>query len=224
MSNICATDKRRFHRIKSLLEFWSRQDYAVLWLCLTSSRQSDGSKLSNHHRRLKQRAEREFNLPNDILHLNIRTSEGNGTLHLFWACKMDGFRKKDFYVPQEWLSNNWKDIHDSKVVWVKRVGSTNEDISRLSSYCLTQYCAGQDSFEHLSWSWFRIHKIPRRWEICKSRFDNPLENYKKHLGGRAIVLERINRVLGRDIQKIIPPPPNKFEVKKVPVNRSLNSF
>lgn len=147
--------KRVFHRVKSLLTFWGAFGYQVLWVCLTSAPDSDPKKLAYHHQILRQRVERELGYEG-LEHITIRTSEGNGVLHVFWAWKpKNGRRHRSFYVGQRWLSRNWAEIHGAPIVWVCRANLGNGGKRKMARYCATQYCAGQSKLERLSWSWKR---------------------------------------------------------------------
>lgn len=59
---------------------------------------------------------------------------------------------KSFYLPFEWLQENWKDIHGAFHVNVKRIGGSTKDARRLSRYIVSQYCGDQDGLVRLSQS------------------------------------------------------------------------
>jgi len=167
--------KRAYHRIKSLLKFWLSHDYQVLWVCLTSSPNSDAKALAYHHQILRQRIERELGYPG-VEHFQVRTKEGYGVLHCFWAWRerRPGFRQRSFYVPQDWLSRAWEEIHGAKIVWVCRLRKSKKSIKIVSAYAVSQYCAGQSKFERMSWSWKRSLGFPmvRVWNWIRSRYED----------------------------------------------------
>jgi hypothetical protein len=59
---------------------------------------------------------------------------------------------RSFYIPFEWLQDNWKDIHGAFHVNVKRIGGSTKDARRLSRYLVSQYCGDQDGLVRLSQS------------------------------------------------------------------------
>lgn len=198
--------KRGFQRILSLLSYWHQRGYRVLWIMLSSSPEADTSKLAYHHRLLKQSAEHlEFHKGvkfMDIEHCVVRTSEGNGVLHVFWAWKKNGVRSGHFYIPQGWLSDRWQEIHNSSYVWIKGCGNRQKDSYKLSNYCATQYCATQELFERLSWSWFKIVGIPARWVFFKRHFK--VQTYRawhRHLAGFTLIVST-----GCEFYRFRPPP------------------
>lgn len=147
--------KRIYHRIMSLLRYWFSFDYAVLWFCLTSSPNSDFSKLNYHFQVLKQKIEREYGF-RGIEHLIVKTKEGHGVIHGFLAWKPPrGVRKYRFYIPQDWLSVEWERIHGAKIVWISRVRAGEKSRKRISRYCVSQYCVNQEALVRVSWSWKR---------------------------------------------------------------------
>lgn len=193
--------KRAYHRITSILSYWRQRGYQVLWLCLTTSRGGVATHLAYNHRQLKQRVERTLRF-NDIEHLAIRTSEGNGVLHLFWAWKKNGFRASLFYVKQAWLSSNWEEIHGAPIVWISKLGGRLSDTKKVTSYTVSHYCSNQELFERLTWSWFRLTAVPERWKWFKRNFPfGLLSAWHSHLGGRSIIIK-----FGYDFWLIRPPP------------------
>lgn len=152
--------KRGYHRLRSCLTYWQAHNYQVRWVTLTGADDSDAGKLSYHHQVLRQRIERGLGYPG-IEHFQVRTSEGNGVLHIFWAWRaQDGFRNRLFYVPQDWLSRQWVDIHGATNVWIGAVGNRDRDTRRVSAYAMAQYVGEQSGYEYMSWSWGRIFGFP----------------------------------------------------------------
>jgi hypothetical protein len=97
--------------------------------------------------------------------IQVRTGEANGVLHVLWAWHGE----RSFYVPQPWLSAEWKRIHGAPIVDIRPVKLTKDDQRKLSRYIMTQYCATQRSFEHLSWSWWAVpFALARGWETLKT--------------------------------------------------------
>jgi hypothetical protein len=131
---------------------------------LSSSPESDRGRLSYNHKRLRQVISRRFGY-SGIQFAQVRTSEGFGVLHILWAWQ----GSRSFYIPQEWLSGEWQRIHRAPVVWVSRVGSGKWDRHRVGKYMVTQYCANQRGFEHLSYSWWSLpFSLARGWETVKA--------------------------------------------------------
>lgn len=207
--------KRGFQRIVSLLSYWHQRGYRVLWLMLSTSPKGATHNLAYNHRRLKQEAERLEFLKGvkfvDIEHCVVRTSEGNGVLHVFWAWRRNGFRSGLFYVPQGWLSEKWQQIHNSSYVWIKKTGNRQKDSYKLSNYCATQYCADQEKFERLSWSWFKIVGLPTRWLFFKRHFNVQVYRaWHRHLAGFTLIISN-----GYEFYRVRPPPYVPYIPKEV---------
>lgn len=152
--------KRGYHRIQSCFQYWQARGYQVLWLMLSTSGDGDGRKLAYHHQMLKQRVERKLGY-DGIQHWQVRTAEGNGVLHLFWAWRArDGFRQRSFYVKQAWLSRQWQEIHGAKIVWIERVRGGRVSRNKVSRYCMSQYVGKQSAYQYMSWSWKRTFGVP----------------------------------------------------------------
>jgi hypothetical protein len=132
---------RVFQRSVTMLKYWEARNYGVLWLTFTSSPESRPSdQLAYSHQRLRQRVERadlavcdgercphheeptghRLDHIDSLEHLQIRTCEGpQGVIHAFWAWDRDRLRdgnhSRDLYIPQNWLSDQWADLHGSEV-------------------------------------------------------------------------------------------------------------
>ena len=162
--------KRGYHRVQSCLQYWQAHGYQVLWVMLSTASGGDASKLAYHHQRLRQRIEARLGYQG-LQHYQVRTSEGNGVLHIFWAWRArDGCRQRSFYVEQAWLGRQWQYIHGASIVYIARVRRGRASINKVSRYCMSQYVSGQAGYEYMSWSWGRIFGFPlvACWRVFKS--------------------------------------------------------
>ncbi len=74
----------------------------------------------------------------------LRTSEGNGVLHIIYSGP---------YIPQRWLSRNWAQIHNSPIVYIQKMRFRRK---RLVNYLMKHYLPAHDQgglFTRMSWSW-----------------------------------------------------------------------
>ena len=186
--------KRGYQRIMSILNFWEGHEYQIMWLCLTSSRDSEAKLLAEHHDKLKKYVERRFGFEG-IEHVSVKTTEGQGVLHILWAWKpKQGFRGQRFFVGQRWLSEKWQEIHRAKVVWISKVDKSIGSKKKLSRYCVTHYCAEQNGYKYMSWSWRRSFGFPMvaswRWFKGMSRGDKPhlLKKWSQFMRGERVVV------------------------------------
>ena len=99
----------------------------------------------------------------------VETSEGNGVLHILYFGD---------YIPQKWLSDAWRDIHQSPIVDIRATKSVvkgfNKDMKRLAVYCVVQYCAEQDKFIRYGWGWGWVFRgFVRVWELLLKHLPFP---------------------------------------------------
>jgi hypothetical protein len=74
----------------------------------------------------------------------IRTSEGNGVLHIiFWGGN---------YIPHKWLKANWQEIHGAFIVDIRFVHNLKHTVQRLVGYLLDRYLLNQP-IERMSYGW-----------------------------------------------------------------------
>jgi len=111
------------------------------FLTLTSSPESVGRNLNADFRALKMRIFRKYHFK--MKYWKIRTNEGNGVLHIV-------FRGK--YMPQEWLSKQWAEIHKSPIVDIRSLHETRKGLQGIVYYLIGNYLAKQ-SFERMSWGY-----------------------------------------------------------------------
>ncbi|MBA7708000.1 hypothetical protein ES703_116887 [subsurface metagenome] len=74
----------------------------------------------------------------------LRTSEGNGVLHIIYAGP---------WIPQSWLSKSWGEIHNSPIVYIQKMRFKRK---RLVSYLMSHYLPAHDDgglYTRMSWSW-----------------------------------------------------------------------
>jgi hypothetical protein len=103
----------------------------------------------------------------------VRTEEGQGVLHIFWAWRPGaGERVRSFWISQDWLSEQWKQIHGAPVVWINAYKPGNRSRNRLSRYVISQYVADQSGYVNMSWSWKRSMGFPLGavWEILRKEW------------------------------------------------------
>lgn len=110
-------------------------------MTLTSSLQSVGRNLNSDFRTLKMRIFRKYHFK--MKYWKIRTNEGNGVLHIIYRGK---------YIPQQWLSKQWADIHKSPVVDIRSLYETRKGLTGIAFYLVGNYLTKQ-SFERMSWGY-----------------------------------------------------------------------
>jgi hypothetical protein len=113
----------------------------LMFMTLTSSPEAKGRNLNSDFRVLKMCIFRKFHFK--MKYWKIRTNEGNGVLHII-------FRGK--YIPQEWLSEQWTDIHKSPIVDIRSLYETKKGLTGIVFYLVGNYLAKQ-SFERMSWGY-----------------------------------------------------------------------
>ena len=129
-------------------------------------------KLNNHFRTLKMRILRKYHFK--MKYWKIRTNEGNGVLHIV-------FRGK--YIPQEWLSAQWNNIHKSPIVDIRSLHETRKGLKGICFYLVGNYLAKQ-SFERMSWGYSWVFPgFVKKWKelIEKYGFTSALYLWKKFL-------------------------------------------
>jgi hypothetical protein len=173
--------KRLFHRASSWsLEAGSR-GCQLLWVMLSTAPGGEKKKLRVHFKSLRRKVERLVGAPLDVF--IVSTHEGLGVLHMIWAIKSE----KAVWIPQAWLSAEWKKIHGAEVVWISRIKKNKSSIKRVSRYMACQYLADQDQLERMSWSWWRSKvAIGKAWEMFSHEVGRAMYDVYTWIGGNPI--------------------------------------
>ena len=128
--------KRGYQRLLSGLTRAKALDKTVRFMTLTSSPTSKYRQINPHFQVLRKRIQRNFG---KMDYIKFRTNEGYGVLHILYVGP---------YIPQKWLSRNWNEIHDAKIVDIREVKGEK----RIARYLISNYLVNQ-TFVRMSWSW-----------------------------------------------------------------------
>lgn len=123
---------------------------------------------------------------------------------MIWAWLDPNPRKRaSFYVPFEWLQEEWKAIHGAFHVNIKRIGGADRDARKLSNYIVAQYCGGQNALVRLSQSRMpypfarmrqallrRLRSLPERWDDAKNLSDS-LDVQERHYTSLGPLVNRL---------------------------------
>ena len=165
--------KRGYQRLMAHLSYWLQNDYQLLRVDLTTSKEGSIEDITYNFKRLRQMIEKSLGYQG-MEYIAVKTNEGNGVLHTVLAWKpKDGERHKSFYIPQRWLSTRWGDIHLSPIVWVKPVQRKFAGSAKcIARYFAAQYLAGQRGYINMFYSWFRTFGFPLGpvWYAFKRHF------------------------------------------------------
>ena len=117
-----------------VLHVASLPGWCALSLTFTSVPGFDVSRLLPAHRDLMRRLEVSWELTPE--YIGVRTSEGNGVLHVFWL-----FHRENVFIPVQWLWGEWRKLTGAQVVRVRACGRGEADVLKMS-----RYGAGQPLF------------------------------------------------------------------------------
>jgi len=124
-------------------------------ITLTSSleKRSKQHEMGKAWQVLRKRISRKYGVA--IEYFRLRTSEGNGVLHIVY---------KGCFIPQTWLKNAWNEIWDSSIVFIQALRGEK----RLARYIVSHYMAGHGArggFVRQSWSWgWVFYGFVRLWK------------------------------------------------------------
>jgi|SRR5579864_2104554 len=160
------------------LRYWQGAGYQCLWVTLTSSPNKPHQRLRADFQVLRKRIGRSLGFLG-IEYACVDTREGHGVLHMIWSWKdPDPRMRASFYVPFEWLQEQWKEIHGAFHVHVKRVEGSDGDARRLSRYIVAQYCGDQNGLVRFSASKL-AYPLPRMREALLRTLKELPERYKQ---------------------------------------------
>lgn len=126
-----------------------RRRLRVITLTSSPEKRSKQHEMGKAWQVLRKRICRYFGVSLD--YFRLRTSEGNGVLHIVY---------KGCFIPQTWLKNAWNEIWESPIVFIQALHGEK----RLAKYLISHYMARHDDrdepgsprgtlFVRQSWSW-----------------------------------------------------------------------
>ena len=142
-------------------------------MTLTSSPSSSFGELNEHFQVLRKRIKRKFGVRID--YIKFKTNEGYGVLHIIFV---------GAFIPQQWLSRNWEEIHGAKIVDVREVRGEK----RLARYLISNYLVTQ-TFVRMSWSWgcvFRGFVNMWKWFIRKYGYPLCIKRWTSFLSSKVL--------------------------------------
>jgi len=175
--------RRAFHRcISGLLRAKGRLE-RIRFMTLTSSPQSDRSKLNYHFNLLVKQIEYTFGFK--MQYWKVKTNEGYGVLHVLFRVvddKLPRKRKKGVllskrrrgFIPHSWLSKIWEKIHGAKVVEIHELKGKKSERD-IAYYVVGNYVSKQP-VERMSYS--------QKW-VCKG-FSIKWKGFLEVYGKRAV--------------------------------------
>lgn len=143
---------RALNKLQICMDFWLTKKLKVYWVTLTSSPDSPVD-MTVSYKKLMTAIELEFGQRPEFL--RIRTDEGFGVLHCFWAMTGRGMPNC-----QKWLSEKWQTFHKASNVWIRTIGGRGNDAARVARYAVSQYAVGGQGSSFLKATWSRFTHLP----------------------------------------------------------------
>lgn len=158
--------RRQYQRLMTLLYRWESMGLSIVRLDLTTAVGGDPKVMTKHYEALRRRIERKIG--KRVHYWWVQTQEGNGVLHTLMAAE------GSLYIEQEWLSEQWEEIHGANIVYIKRYKKGVYSRKKVSKYLVSQYLAGQLGNVRMGWSWKRTFDIPisKAWKLFCKLFRN----------------------------------------------------
>jgi len=165
--------KRAYQRLLSGLTRAKVLGKKVRFMTLTSSPSSSFGELNEHFQVLRKRIKRTFGVKID--YIKFKTNEGYGVLHIIFV---------GAFIPQQWLSRNWEEIHGAKIVDIREVRGEK----RLARYLISNYLVTQ-TFVRMSWSWGWVFRgFVSMWKCFVRKFGYPvcIRHWASFLGSKTL--------------------------------------
>lgn len=145
---------RTHRRLRLVLAAWLKLNYSVLFVTLSGTPHSSRRQLSRHYNSLLQRIKRAYQVR--PWYFKCITTEGpQGVIHALWAFPRLSAKVLPLFIPWQWLSSCWLEIHGAWNVAIKRVGSTSTDVRKLSRYVINQYLSRGQGSQYVRGDWSR---------------------------------------------------------------------
>ena len=137
-SQVSRKVRRFYQRVRSGLSMARKKREFLAFLTLTSS-PSSSRRISYSWDILKKRIYRKFGY---VEYIWVRELTKSGLEHMHVIIRGP-------YIPQDWLSRNWEDIHGAKVVHIEMIWNPSMVVKYMAKY-MTKDMVGRFGY---SWGW-----------------------------------------------------------------------
>ena len=149
--------RRWYQRLLSGLTHHQAQGRILRVMTLTTAPRALDRDLNADFQALKKRILRKW--PCRFDYWKLRTSEGNGVLHIIYA---------GIYIPVAWLKQAWSEVHGgSYIVYLQKLrGKRKSMVNYLMGHYLPAHASDLGIYTRMSWSWgwvFRGFAGAWRW-------------------------------------------------------------
>lgn len=165
--------KRRFQRLVSGLQVGVNNNQRMRFLTLTTAegvtkdidQSFRGLKLAISRARKDRDGFEGFKFSQ---YFCLKTSEGNGVLHIVY--------RGGGYIPQEWISDTWQRLHNSKIVYIEEI-DYHEGARNIANYLIVNYLQQQKTLRmSCGWGWLWLGCCKSWANILRVYFCGPLRN------------------------------------------------
>jgi len=172
--------KRAYHRALSGLEVAHAQNEHVRFITLTSSPESP-EDIHRSFSKLVKRIRRQYG-KFEYFAVKEQTMSGLIHIHLLY---------RGSYIPQDWLSETWAEIHCAKIVWIREVNLKRDSKKKIAGY-LVKYLA-KDPLGRFwaSWNWV-FRGFIKFWKTIIEHFGygpKTVLMWKQFLWGQNMILD-----------------------------------
>lgn len=155
-SPVTRAEKRRWHRLVSGLYIGMHNDEHLRFMTLTTAPHCK-KNINRSFDALKLRVWRTFGWKFNA-YFKVKTAEGFGVLHILYRGR---------FIPQEWLSNAWREIHNGSYIVDIREIKKRYGSQRTANYLVSNYLQ-KNKIVRMSygWRWLWLG-FSRSWEHTK---------------------------------------------------------
>jgi len=174
--------KRAYHRALSGLEVAHALNEHVRFITLTSSPDSP-ENIHNSFSKLVKRIRRQFG---QFEYFAVKETTASGLVHIHLLYRGP-------YIPQDWLSSAWAEIHQAPVVWIKEVNLKRDSKKKIASYLVKYLAKNPLGRFWASWNWV-FRSFVRFWKMVIEHYGygpSTITLWREFLWGRNIILDHI---------------------------------
>ena len=174
--------RRAYHRVLSGLEVARAFNERVRFITLTSSPSSP----EDIHSSFSKLVKRIRRLYGKFEYFAVREETSSGLIHVHLLYRGS-------YIPRDWLSSVWAEIHKAPIVWIREVDLKRDSKKKIAGYLVKYLAKNLLGRFWASWNWV-FRGFVKFWKMIIEHYgygSAVIAMWREFLWGNSVILDHV---------------------------------